>query len=126
MSTNLEGIEKNKELGEGGWQTSTHKKEPPELTISQEQEFKGEEHSEDEDITVDIMSESAVAEDEQRVYESQVKEETQALRIIVIKQHLKHITDKKENSRLQGMITTEGYLMQNDKETKEKEVERLN
>ena len=86
MSTNLERIEKNKELGEGGWKTSTHKKEPPELTISQEQEFKGEEHSEDEDITVDIMSKSAVAEDEQRVYESQVKEETQALRIIVIKQ----------------------------------------
>ena len=74
---------------------------------------------------VDIMDKNAVAEEEQRVYESQVKEETKALRIAVIHQHLKYITDKKEISGLQNMITMALYLTQNDEETKEKDAERL-
>ena len=69
------------------------------------------------------MDENAVAEEEQRAYKVQGKEETQALRIT--NQHLKYITEEKEISRLQDMITMARYLMQNDEETKEKEAERL-
>ena len=83
MRTNLEVFKKSKELGEKGEQsqTSTPKKELQELTITEEQESEGEEHSEKGDISVDIMDESAVAEEEQRVYKVQGKEETKALRI---------------------------------------------
>ena len=69
---------------------------------------------------MDILDESAVAEEERRVYKSQVKEETQALKIGVINQHWKNITDEKEISQLQDMITMERYLMQNDEESKER------
>jgi hypothetical protein len=45
------------------------------------------------------MNENTVAEEEQRVYESKVKEETQAVIIVIIKQHPKHRTDSGVSQR---------------------------
>ena len=39
------------------------------------------------------MDESAVAEEEQRIFESHIREETKALKIMVINQPLKYITN---------------------------------
>ena len=39
------------------------------------------------------MDESAVAEEEQRIFQSHVREDFKALKIMVINQHLKYITN---------------------------------
>ena len=47
-----------------------------------------------------MMDKTAIDEEEHRIFESHIKEETQALRIAVLDQHLKNITDEAEAIRL--------------------------
>jgi hypothetical protein len=56
-------------------------------------------------IQADIVNESAVAEEEQMIFESHMREETQALKIVVTNQHPKYIINDVEITQLKGTIT---------------------
>ena len=78
MSTNIECFDEDKELGEKETQpqTSTHKKEAAEITLTEEHKSEDMQKSEEEYIPADIIDTNAVAEEEKRIFKSHIREET--------------------------------------------------
>ena len=77
-----------------------------------------------ENVPPDMRDETSVAEEKQKIFESHIRAETQALRIVVMHQCLKYVDYEAEAIKLKGNISTARDIQGNDDETINKEAAR--